>query len=52
MFPALPMRLSGATTTFGTQSILNEVVENACIGGRMRVLEIQAVAGARNCHLC
>jgi hypothetical protein len=51
MFPALPMRLSGATTTFRTQSVLNEVVEDACIGGCVRVLEVKTVAGARNCDL-
>lgn len=49
LFPTLLVRLSRATTAFRTQAILNEIVEDACISSRVRILKIQTMTGAGDC---
>ena len=40
-----------AFLTFWPTTIVDKIVEHASIGGRVRVLEIQAVTGSRDCYL-
>ncbi len=42
---------TGGTITLRAQAVLNEVVEDTRIRDRVRIFEVEAVAGARNCSL-